>query len=57
MLLVMANSRQEHGGLAREVLEAQLSFGFPRLGLEVSETCEESGLPDASRLDIDTNEV
>ena len=37
----MAIRRQEHGGLAREVLKEQLSFGYPRLGLEVSEICEE----------------
>ena len=41
------------------VMEEQLAFGFPGLGQEVTEICQELGLPqvpDASRLDVDPNE-
>jgi hypothetical protein len=57
VLLVMAIRRHEEGGLARKILKEQLAFGFPGLGQEVSQICQEIGLPDASRLEVDTSEV
>ena len=55
--LVQAIRRQEEGGLAREVLEEQLSMGFPGLGQEVSQICREIGLPDASRMEVSKEEL
>ena len=57
VLLVLAIRRQEEGGLAREVLEEQLTMGFPGLGQEVSSICVELGLPDACRMDVTKEEV
>ena len=55
--LVQAIRRQEEGGLAKEVLEEQLSMGFPGLGQEVTQICRELGLPDASRQEVDKEEI
>jgi hypothetical protein len=57
VLLVMAIRQQEEGGLAREVLQEQLTMGFPGLGQEVTGICQELGLPDASRQDVTKEEV
>ena len=57
MLLVMAIRRQEEGGLAREVLEEQLAMGFPGLGQEVTQICEELGIPDTSRQEVSKEEL
>ena len=57
VLLYIAIRRQEERGLATDILEEQLAFGFPGLGQEVTEICQELGLPDASRLDVDPNEL
>ena len=52
VLLVMVIRRQEEGGLAREILEEQLAFGFPGLGQEVSQICQETGLPQGWKLTL-----
>ena len=57
VLLVLAIRRQEEGGLALEVLEEQMAMGFPGLGQEVRQICLEVGLPDATRKDIQSDEV
>ena len=57
MQLVQAIRRQEEGGLAKEVLEEQLSMGFPGLGQEVTQICRELRLPDASRQEVDKEEI
>ena len=57
VMLVLAVRRQEEGGLAREVLEEQMAMGFPGLGQEVRQICQEVGLPDATRVDIQASEV
>ena len=50
VLLELALKRQKEGELAREVLEEQLSMGFPGLGQVVREI-RELGLPDTTQLD------
>ena len=50
MLLELGLKRQKEGELAREVLEEQLSMGFPGLGQVVREI-RELGLPDTTQLD------
>ena len=57
MQLVQAMRRQEESGLAREVLQEQLSMGFPGVGQEVTQICSEIGLPDASRQDVNKEDV
>ena len=57
VLLVLAIRRQEEGGLALEVLQEQMAMGFPGLGQEVRQICLEVGLPDATRLDVQPEEV
>ena len=57
ILLVLAIRRQEEGGLALEVLEEQMAMGFPGLGQEVRQICLEVGLPDATKIDIEVEEV
>ena len=41
----------------QEVLQEQLAMGFPGLGQEVRELCSELGLPDATVMDVDKEEV
>ena len=48
ILLVLALKQQEEGCLAKEVLEEQMRMGWPGLGKEVKEICQEIGLPDAT---------
>ena len=50
VLLELGLKRQKEGELAREVLEEQLSMGFPGLGQVVREI-RELGLPDTTQLD------
>ena len=57
VLLVLAIQRQEEGGLALEVLQEQMAMGFPGLGQEVRQICQQVGLPDATRLDVQKEEV
>ena len=54
---VQAIRSQEEGGLARDVLEEQLNMGFPGLGQEVSQICREIGLPDASRQEVNKEDI
>ena len=39
------------------MLEEQLALGYPGLGQEVREICAEIGIPDASRMDVQKEEV
>ena len=48
---------QEEGGLALEVLQEQMAMGFPGLGQKVRQICRKVGLPDATRLDVQPEEV
>ena len=57
MLLVITIRRQEEGGLAREVLEEQLALGYRGLGQEVREISAEIGIPDASRMEVQKEQV
>jgi hypothetical protein len=57
ILLVKAIRTQEEGQLVREVLEEQLAMGFPGLGQEVRELCRELGLPDATTMEIEKEEI
>ena len=57
ILLVMAIRRQEEEGLARTVLEEQISMGWPGLAQEVSKIRKQLGLPDACKEDVDKTEV
>ena len=57
VLLVKAIRTQEEGQLAREVLQEQLAMGFPGLGMEFREICKELGLPDATVMDVQKDEV
>ena len=57
ILLVKAIRTQEEGQLAREVLQEQLAMGFPGLGQEVREICRELGLPDATVMDVEKEEI
>ena len=57
VLLLLAIKRQEEGGLALEVLEEQMAMGFPGLGQEMRQICQEVGLPDATRMDVQPEEV
>ena len=49
--------RQEEGGLAREMLQEQISRGWPGLAAEVTEICKAIGLKDACREDVEKEEI
>ena len=55
--MMQAIRRQKEGGLAREVLEEQLQMGWPGLAQEVSQICKCINLPDASRRDLDKEDI
>ena len=57
ILLIQAIRRQEDGGLAGEFLDEQLAMSWPGLGKEVSEICKLLHLPDASRLDVQKDDI
>ena len=57
VLLVLAIRSQEEGGPAREILEEQPAMGFPGLGQEVRQISVELGLPDATRMDVQKEQV
>ena len=53
----MAIRKQKEEGLSRAVLEEQISMGWPGLAREVTNICNQIGLPDACREDVDKTEV
>ena len=53
VLLVLALKGQEEGCLAQEVMQEQMRMGWPGLGQEVKQICEEIGLPDATNEKVD----
>lgn len=56
-LLVRAIRRQEEGCLAREMLQEQISRGWPGLAVEVTEICKIIGLKDVCREDVEKEDI
>ena len=55
--LIMVIMKQEEGGMVKMLLEEQIIMGWPGVSIEVRKTCLEMGLPDATKEDVDKNEV
>ena len=57
ILLVLAIWRQEEGSLARQVLEEQFRMGWPGLARVVQDICRQTGLPDATNMNLSLDKV
>ena len=57
ILLAQAIRQQEEGGLAREVLEEQITMGWPGLIKEVQNICKTVGLQDITKCYISRKEI
>ena len=52
MLLLLAIKQQDDNCLAKQILEEQVRMGWPGLAEEVRVICQEIGLQDANRSDV-----